>query len=106
MARHRQRPRVSPHVLRLVACPRPREIRDRALLTLSFSACLKAGELRDLRLDHVKRTDEGLLLSVPGRLELTAVPYAREEGRCPVRAWDAWARLLRSQAATLDVPAF
>jgi len=57
-----------------------------------------------LRVGHVRVAPEGLLLAVPGRRDITAVP--RSDRYCPVEAWTAWAdRLHRTEQAGPASPA-
>lgn len=90
-----------------LASPRPRELRDRAAILLSFTACLTAEQARQLRVGDVSKVPEGLLLRVPGRSRAVGVPRGRLAHRCPVTAWTAWREALAAQGLDHDdQPAF
>jgi integrase len=85
---------------------RPRELRDRAVLTLAFAACLTAEEARNLRLKDVRTAPQGLLVHPPGRAQPAGVPRARVQARCPVTHWAAWRQALEQRGAKDDDTAF
>jgi hypothetical protein len=83
-----------------LGAPRPRELRDRAVITLAFAACLTTEEARNLRLGHVRTAPQGLLVHPPGRAQPAGVPRGRVPSRCPVRHWAAWRNALEQRGAT------
>jgi integrase len=68
---------------------RPRQLRDAALLSLAFHACLESTEARALQRRHIRRVEAGLLLDIPGRSRTTAVPSTRHR-HDPCEAWKSW----------------
>ena len=99
--------RLDGAVAQLLA-PRPRAVRDRALLLLAVTAALGTDEARRLLQGDVVSTAQGLRLRLPGRAELwTAVPASRHGAPCPAAAWRAWQRVLRARGlASPRRPAF
>ena len=85
--------------------PRPRQLRNRALLLLTFSAYLRSGEVCSLRRDDLNLQDEGLVVSVPGRQGriLGFRPHS-DRRYCPVQAWRAWSEV--PAVTTILQPAF
>ena len=83
--------------LQTLAEPRPRELRDQALILLAFTACFTSEEARELRVGHVSHVAGGLLLRLPGRTSPVGVPRASQTHRCPVAAWTGWLEALAAQ---------
>jgi integrase len=106
------RPRTHPEQLTDLAhgllAPRPRAVRDTALLLIAWTAALGTDDARKLRQCDVRREARGLLLRVPGRAQpWTAVPASRGTAPCPASAWDRWRDLLSDQGLADDrLPAF
>ena len=92
--------------LELLDQPRPRELRDRAIITLAFAACLTSDEARRLRVSHISQVPQGLLVHVPGRSGPVGVPRAAVARRCAVSAWQAWLAKLQDSGLDSDLPAF
>jgi hypothetical protein len=86
--------------------PSLRQLRNAALVTLSFAACLTGLEASRLTCGQVADGQAGLRVHLPHRRQDVAVPLAR--GRhCPVLSWRAWrAALETTGAGTADSPAF
>ena len=91
------------HLLR----PRPRQLRDAALLALAFHACLESTEARALKRSSIRRVDAGLLLDIPGRPRATAIPASgRRHDACDLwQSWDAHLQQLDRSPATWAFPA-
>ena len=91
---------LSPDVLRKMFAGTPddlRTTRDRALLLVGFAGALRRSELVGLRFDHVRFTDDGLVVTIPksktdqeGEGQTVGIPYGSHPERCPVRALAAW----------------
>lgn len=78
----------------LSASPTPRNIRDRALISLGWVGALRASELVALNYDDVTEVSQGLEIRIresktnkTGESEMVAVPYLKHEyiAICPVR---------------------
>lgn len=70
-------------------------LRDRAMLLLGFSIAARRAELAGLRLRNITDDDNGLLVHVAvSKTEprTVPVPFGKNPGTCPVRAWKAWAK--------------
>lgn len=79
-------------VIREVMQPRRRQLRNRALMLLSFSTYLRSGEVRGLRHCDVRPQSGGLLIAVRGRHPRTlGVRPLADPRYCPVQAWRTWA---------------
>jgi site-specific recombinase XerD len=63
--------------------------RDRALLSLSFTAALRGQEASALLTDQIHRRDDGLLLLIPSRRESTWISIA-DDMLGTANAWTAW----------------
>ena len=106
------RPRTHPEQLTNLAhgllAPRPRAVRDTALLLIAWTASLGTDDARKLRQCDVRREARGLLLRVAGRAQpWTAVPASRGTAPCPAAAWDHWHDLLSNRGLADDqLPAF
>ncbi|MCU1622917.1 MAG: hypothetical protein JWL79_1762 [Frankiales bacterium] len=85
--------------------PRPRQLRDKALLMLGFAACLDTHEAVQLRYSDVVAVDRGLVITIRSRRLPVAVP--RGGGRHePVNIWQQWAAHLTRINYPPDAPAF
>jgi len=82
--------------------------RDRLLLLLGFAGALRRSELVGLQVEDIKRTNDGLTLSV--RHSKTdqgwegaqiGIPRGAHRATCPVRAFDAWQAVALRQAGPL-----
>lgn len=84
----------------------PRQARDKALIILTFTACLDADEATALRCGDVVETALGLLITVSTRAHPVAVPAVA--GRHdPPTLWKQWlAHLSSAGCAGPDAPAF
>jgi integrase len=106
------RPRTHPEQLNGLArgllAPRPRAVRDTALLLIAWTAALGTDDARQLRQADVRREARGLLIRVPGRAQpWAAVPASRGTAPCPASAWDRWHELLSDHGLADDrLPAF
>ncbi|SNS00569.1 Site-specific recombinase XerD [Hymenobacter mucosus] len=76
-------------------------VRDRALLLLGFAGAFRRSELVALDLEHIELKEEALVLHLTksktnqaGEVEDKAVFYASNPLFCPVRAFQAWQRML------------
>lgn len=92
--------------LDILGQPRLSQLRDAALVSLAFTACLSSTEATRLTCGDIHTSAHGLRLNVPGRRGPTGVPYSR--GRhCPVGYWLSWfAALERRGSADAAAPAF
>jgi hypothetical protein len=82
--------------------PRPKQVRDAALISVAFAACLNPEEARSLDVRHVTHKSGWLVLDIAGRTDRVAVPAGRAANRCPVTAWEAWLYELKSAGADFD----
>ena len=91
---------LSPDVLRKMFAGAPddlRTARDRALLLVGFAGALRRSELVGLCFEHVRFTDDGLVVTIPksktdqeGEGQTVGIPYGSHPESCPVRALAAW----------------
>jgi site-specific recombinase XerD len=92
---------LSPAILRQMFSGLPEEdlrtLRDRALLLVGFAGALRRSELVALRLEDVRFTDDGLVVTIPqsktdpeGKGQTVGIPYGSHPESCPVRALAAW----------------
>ena len=91
---------LCPAVLRrmFVDCPDDlRAVRDRALVLVGFAGAFRRSELVGLRLDQVRFTAEGLVVTIPrsktdpeGEGQTIGIPYGHRLETCPVRALEVW----------------
>ena len=75
----------------------PLGLRDRALLTLGWTAALRRSELVAVDVEHVSRVAKGFVLLIPQsktdqerRGEEVPVFFSNRAEHCPVRSLDAW----------------
>lgn len=99
--------RLLRHVNELLA-PKPRAVRDHAIVLMAFVGSLRTNETIRLRQQDVTVARQGLLLKITGRPDpATAIPPGQQPEHCPVEAWLAWRRLLSTQRlAQPSLPAF
>jgi integrase len=91
---------LSPEMLRKMFSGAPEDLRtarDRALLLVGFAGALRRSELVRLRVEDVRVTDDGLVVTIPrsktdpeGEGQTVGIPYGSHPESCPVRALAAW----------------
>lgn len=91
---------VSPEMLKRLLRHLPddvRGMRDRALLLMGFAGAFRRSELVALEVKDIQFLPEGLAVTIPhsktdadGMGEIIGIPFAKDEGACPVRALRAW----------------
>jgi integrase len=74
-----------------------RAARDRALWLVGIAGALRVSELGALRVEHVERVPEGLLITIPSSKtdqaaegSVIGIEPSAATHLCPVRAWEAW----------------
>lgn len=77
-------------VLNRVSRPGPQQLRDRALLLLSFWAALRGREAISARASWIRSHPRGLVVELPGRRTTVGVHATHGDPYCPVDAWIAW----------------
>lgn len=94
----RRRPRLTDAELdplvRRAADPTHKQLRDRALVLVGYTGALRTREATTAAVGWFRTDTRGLLLDVPLRREVTAVP-ASGDAYCPVTAWTEWLARLR-----------
>lgn len=80
---------VRTQVLTATRNPTATVSRDRALLSLSFTAALRGQEASALLTDQIHRRDDGPLLLIPGRRESTWISI-EDDVVGTANAWAAW----------------
>lgn len=80
-------------------------VRDRALLLVAFAAALRRSELVALRMEDLKKTPDGLALTIAasktdqeGQGVTIGLPAGETAATCPVYALRAWGDLVRHKA--------
>lgn len=68
----------------------PVQMRDRLAILLGYGAALSPLEAVGLRLGHISVAPEGLLVSVPGRSQVSGIPAHPGAPGDIVAAWAAW----------------
>lgn len=91
---------LSPDILRKMfagARDDVRTVRDRALLLVGFAGAFRRSEVVALRLEDVRFTDGGLVVTIPqsktdpeGEGQTVGIPYGSHPESCPVRALAVW----------------
>ena len=85
----------------------PKQIRDRAVLVMSYGAALRSREAIRLRQGDVSIRPEGLLIRVAGRDNPVGLPVDPGMPGDSVHAWEAWTNTLEEQGRRSDdAPAF
>lgn len=74
-----------------------KDIRDKAILLLGFTAALRRSEIVNIDIEHLHYKTEGFELLIPrsktdqeGRGHITPIPYGSNPETCPVRALQNW----------------
>jgi integrase len=74
-----------------------RDIRNRAMLLAGFAGALRRSELVALRLEDLRFTEEGVVLTIPKSKtdqeqegQTVGIPYGTHPESCPVRALQQW----------------
>lgn len=76
-------------ILAAASAPGPAALRDHALVLLAYGAALRTTEVINLEQRHIEVQGRGLLLTIPGRREPTAIP-ASTFAYDPKAAWIRW----------------
>lgn len=82
-------------------------LRDRAIILMGFAGALRRSEVVAIRVGHIRRVGEGIILTVPrsktdqeGRGRQVAIPFGTR--LCPIAALEAW----RAAARIYNGPIF
>ena len=86
-----------------------RDVRDKALLLLGFACALRRSEIVSILVEDLTFEEgSGMLLSIPVSKtdqertgHLVAMPYAKEQALCPVRALERWLQLSKVRDGAL-----
>lgn len=74
-----------------------RDCRDRLLVLFGFSGAFRRAELAAMSFEHIKKTEQGLLITVPwsktdqeGEGRVVGIRPGRSRATCPVDAFESW----------------
>lgn len=114
MRQERRRPLLSEHVCALASLwssGSARDVRDRALVSAGFMFAGRRSEIRDLLIEHLEFTDEGVVVFLARRKNdqegvgmSVGVPARPGLAACPVAALRAWLALLGATTGALFRP--
>ncbi|MBO2011600.1 tyrosine-type recombinase/integrase [Hymenobacter negativus] len=89
------------HTIRSMDVTTPTGLRNRALLLLGFAGAFRRSELEALNIEDLAFDEEGLVVSLDksktnqlGQAEEKAIFYSPDPQLCPIRALQAWLRVL------------
>lgn len=77
--------------------PSPAQLRDRALLLIGYGAALRTSEAVHLHQGDIDVCDQGLIVKVTGRREVTVIPRAIDPAYDSTSAWVEWLDCMRAQ---------
>ncbi|WP_317192388.1 tyrosine-type recombinase/integrase [Hymenobacter jeongseonensis] len=96
--------------IRAIDVSTPTGLRNRALLLLGFTGAFRRSELEALNIEDLAFDEEGLVVSLDksktnqlGQAEEKAIFYSPDPALCPIRALQAWLRVLDRDAGCVFV---